>query len=196
MHSIHSRRWRGRVGCPHRHAVVRTSRRWPLRRHRRAARGAARRLAASQDARTPSTHRLAYRGRARPAATALGRRCRSFTSTLSVRMPSNSKNKRPPASGDGHESKAPFKTRRSAPHVMSNAVMTGITNNASWSCSSTMAHRNWPSGRRPMMTNLRAVPRTRRDDGVRTPRRGPDVRPEVLPVTELGHHTTEQTHRK
>ena len=48
------------------------------------------------------------------------------------------------------------------PQVMSKAVMTGITNNASWSCSSTMAQRNWPSGRRPMMTNLRG---TRLSDG-------------------------------
>ncbi len=79
------------------------------------------------------------------------------------------------------------------PQVISKAVITGMTNKASWSCSSTMAQRNWPSGRRPMMTNLRG---TSHDDGVRTRRHAPDVRPEVLPVRELGDDAAEEAHRE
>ena len=34
-----------------------------------------------------------------------------------------------------------------------------MTNKASWSCSSTMAQRNCPSGRKPMITNQMYVPK-------------------------------------
>ena len=45
------------------------------------------------------------------------------------------------------------------PQVMSKAVITGMTNRASCSCSSTIAQRNCPNGLSPIITNQMYVPK-------------------------------------
>merc|ERR1719327_1116591 len=45
------------------------------------------------------------------------------------------------------------------PQVMSKAVITGMTSNASCNCSSTIAHKNCPSGLKPIITNQMYVPK-------------------------------------